>query len=210
MSSISYAITVWNEHKELDRLLTQLKSFLKKDDEIVVQMDDKSTDEVKEVVRKHGLSENIYSLNNDFSDFKNNLKKICSKEYIFQIDADELLSNIFLTDLNDILKENEGIDGFQIPRINVLVDEAELSEYINNFKWENDNKSWLNYPDSQFRLFKNNINIFYVNRVHETLLGCNSYLSLENRGYHIIHIKSIQRQSYQNQYYRNNFDANLL
>ena len=39
MSSISYAITACNEHVELDRLLTQLLSFIKNEDEIVVQMD---------------------------------------------------------------------------------------------------------------------------------------------------------------------------
>jgi hypothetical protein len=57
--SISYAITVWNEDKELDRLLHKLKSVMKYNDEIVIQMDTKATNEVKEVIMNHGLTGDI-------------------------------------------------------------------------------------------------------------------------------------------------------
>ena len=44
---ISYAITVCNEHKEIEKLLTFLFEHKRKEDQVVVQMDfDNSTDEV--------------------------------------------------------------------------------------------------------------------------------------------------------------------
>ena len=48
---ISYAITVCNEHDELDRLLLVLVNIIRKEDEIVVQCDkDNTTPEVYKVL----------------------------------------------------------------------------------------------------------------------------------------------------------------
>ena len=43
---ISYAITVCNEHKEIDKLITFLIEHKRKEDQVVVQMDRKATKEV--------------------------------------------------------------------------------------------------------------------------------------------------------------------
>ena len=37
-----------------------------------------------------------FPLNKDFKSFKNNLKSHCSKDYIFQIDADEIPADLWL------------------------------------------------------------------------------------------------------------------
>ena len=89
MPSISYAITACNEYIELDRLLSQLVLDIRPEDEIVVQMDLNATDEVAAVVKKYNLIKYYYSLDKDFASFKNNLSSLCTKDYIFQIDADE-------------------------------------------------------------------------------------------------------------------------
>ena len=39
MTTISYAITAWNEAVELDRLLSQLSEHVRPEDEIVVLLD---------------------------------------------------------------------------------------------------------------------------------------------------------------------------
>ena len=50
---ISYAITAWNEHKELENLLSHLIWKKRKQDEIVVQTDNgKTTSEVYDVLEK--------------------------------------------------------------------------------------------------------------------------------------------------------------
>jgi hypothetical protein len=191
--SISYAITVWNEDKELDRLLHQLKSVMKYNDEIVIQMDTKATNEVKEVIKNHGLTAHIFPLNASFVTFKNNLNNLCTKDYIFQIDGDEFLSDELLRDINILIRINNSVDVLIIPRINTLVDESILENYINNSDWKHDESSWINYPDAQSRLFKNKSNIVWGgDRIHTHLIGFNTTKQLD-KGYNIIHIKSHQR-----------------
>jgi mannosyltransferase OCH1-like enzyme len=129
---ISYAITGWNEDKEIDRLLHQLKSILKYNDEIVIQIDTKATDELKEVIKSHGLIPHIFPLNNNFITFKNNLKNLCTKDYIFQIDGDEFLSDKLLKEIDILIRTHNSVDAFIIPRINTLVDESIIEDYITN------------------------------------------------------------------------------
>ena len=49
MPTISYAICTHNEHVELERLLDQLNEHIRPEDEIIVQLDNTATDEVKKV-----------------------------------------------------------------------------------------------------------------------------------------------------------------
>ncbi len=133
MPSISYAITACNEHVELDRLLSQLLPSIRDEDEIIVQMDASPHDkyhlpEDKKKVLGYimNLQEQgrirvvLCPLNNDFATFKNNLKSLCTKDYIFQIDADEYLSEELLTYLPAILEDNSNVEMFSIPRINTV------------------------------------------------------------------------------------------
>ena len=48
--SISFPITAYNEHEELQVLLSQLEQIAKPDDEIVIQLDSKATPEVLSLV----------------------------------------------------------------------------------------------------------------------------------------------------------------
>ena len=97
MINFSFAITVCNEANELERLLNQLKSCVIENDEIIIQVDNtNTTDEVFKVVSNF---EGVYSpvvsrkkkiitpvtkafsdLNDDFSAFKNNNKKHCTRD----------------------------------------------------------------------------------------------------------------------------------
>ena len=49
---ISYAITVCNEHKEIEKLLTFLFEHKRKKDQVVVQMDKNATQEVINVCER--------------------------------------------------------------------------------------------------------------------------------------------------------------
>ena len=49
---ISYAITVCNEHKEIEKLLTFLFEHKRREDQVVVQMDMNATPEVINVCEK--------------------------------------------------------------------------------------------------------------------------------------------------------------
>lgn len=198
MPSISYAITACNEHIELDRLLSQLTEHIRPEDEIIVQMDTTATDEVKAVVDKYFFMSYFYSLNKDFASFKNNLKSLCTKDYIFQIDADEYLSEELLTYLPVILESNPDIEMFSVPRINTV--EGLTEQHIKQWGWRVDEKGWVNYPDYQNRILKNISTIHWVNKVHEKLVGAMVTTAIPP-GYDLIHPKDIVRQEKQNAYY---------
>jgi len=198
MPSISYAITACNEHVELDRLLNQLSSSIRDEDEIVVQMDITATDEVKAVVNKYKLMNYFHPLNNDFATFKNNLKSLCTKDYIFQIDADEYLSEELLIYLPAILEDNSNVEMFSVPRINTVKDLTE--QHIKQWGWRVDEKGWVNYPDYQNRILKNKPEIHWVNKVHEKIIGAMTITSLPP-GFDLIHPKTIDRQEKQNKFY---------
>jgi hypothetical protein len=198
MPSISYAITACNEHVELDRLLSQLSSSIRNEDEIVVQMDITATDEVKAVVNKYKLMNYFHPLNKDFATFKNNLKGLCTKDYIFQIDADEYLSEELLTYLPAILEDNHNVEMFSVPRINTV--EGLTEQHIKQWGWRINEKGWVNYPDYQNRIMKNKPEIHWINKVHEKIVGAMSTTELPY-GLELMHPKTIDRQEKQNNYY---------
>ena len=91
---ISYAITVCNELEEITKLLNLLLKRRRKTDEIVVLFDKKGgTPEVWSRLQELNDEENctVHSatFKNHFADWKNKLTKLCTGDYIFQIDADE-------------------------------------------------------------------------------------------------------------------------
>jgi glycosyltransferase involved in cell wall biosynthesis len=199
MPSISYAITACNEHVELERLLEQLDTNIQDIDEVVIQLDTTATDKVKEVCYKYPafrLWE--FSLNGDFASFKNHLKSKCTRDYIFQIDADEYLSAQLLQYLPEILEMNPTIDLYYIPRINTV--EGLTQEHIQKWVWLFNLDGWVNYPDYQTRVFKNIPEIEWINKVHERLNGAKVGINLPE-GYDLIHPKTIERQEKQNNYY---------
>ena len=198
MPSISYAITAHNEHVELDRLLNQLTEHIRPEDEIVVQMDITATEEVKAVVNKYKLMNYFHPLNKDFATFKNNLKSLCTKDYIFQIDADEYLSEELLAYLPAILEDNNNVEMFSIPRINTV--EGLTEQHIKQWGWRVDEKGWVNYPDYQNRILKNKPEIYWVNKVHEKIVGAMT-ITLFPPGFDLIHPKTIDKQEKQNNYY---------
>jgi glycosyltransferase involved in cell wall biosynthesis len=200
MLRISYAITACNEHVELDRLLDLLTNNIRPEDEIVVQMDITATEEVKAVVNKYKLMSYFHPLNNDFATFKNNLKDLCTKEFIFQIDADEYPHPHLLASLPEILEYNYNVDVFLTPRINTV--EGLTEQHIQQWGWNVNDKGWVNFPDYQWRVWKNSSKIKWINKVHERLDGFNEYSMFPQlEEYCLFHPKDIKRQEKQNNYY---------
>ena len=199
MSTISFAITVHNEHAELDHLLKQLDSFIQTDDEVLIQLDTTSTDKVKSVVDKYDFQSITFGLNNDFASFKNNLKSKCIKDWIFFIDADEYLSDNLKNNIHSVLEMNKGlVDVIALPRINTV--EGLTRDHIDKWRWFVDEKGWINYPDYQTRICINKPEIKWINKVHERLSGWKTIASLPE-GYDLIHPKTIERQEKQNSFY---------
>lgn len=203
---ISYTISVCNEHSELLKLLYYLKDKIKEDDEIVIQMDeDTVTDEVKGVIdnNRHlikNLTVTAFPLNKDFSAFKNNFKNNCKKDWIFNIDADEMPSQFLIDNIHQILKDNSDVEMMLVPRWNVV--DGITDEHIVKWQWNYDEFGRINWPDYQTRIYRNTENIIWKNKVHERLSGYKSHSSLPAEDvFCLYHVKSIDRQEKQNEFY---------
>ena len=108
---ISYSMLVHNETDTLEKLLEFLVKFKQPQDEIVV-LDDYSTEEkTKAILDYYSSAEGIIldqrNLLHDFASQKNYLKNMCSSDYSFNLDADEMVSHWFMKDIHEILESNE-------------------------------------------------------------------------------------------------------
>jgi glycosyltransferase involved in cell wall biosynthesis len=201
MATISFAITVHNEHKELDKLLQQLVKSIREEDEIVVQMDITATEEVKAVVNSYKLTNYFHPLNKDFATFKNNLKSLCTKDWIFFIDADETLNYYFSKNIHEFLELNKGmVDLIGVPRVNKV--NGLTQSHIDKWRWFVDDNGWVNWPDYQTRICANKPEIQWINKVHERLTGFKTSAQLPAlEEWSLTHIKDIERQENQNKFY---------
>ena len=203
---ISYAVTVADEIKEIQTILPLLMENKKESDEIVVQYDNqKVTVEVLEYLNDLVYNKKItklvgYPLNKDFGTFKQHLNQNCSGDWIFQLDADEVLDETLIKNLDVVLGSNPDIEMFFIPRINTV--EGLTEAHIQKWGWNVNEKGWVNFPDVQGRLYQNKQSIFWAGKVHEVVQGFTSYsIFPQEEVYCIKHIKEIQRQERQNELY---------
>jgi glycosyltransferase involved in cell wall biosynthesis len=143
----------------------------------------------------------FYELNKDFASFKNNLTKHCTKDYIFQIDADEYPHTDLIHNLPNVIEMNGTIDVYLVPRINTV--QGLTESHIKEWGWRVDEKQRVNFPDFQWRIWRNTKNIKWINKVHERLDGFLEYTALpEVDEFCLYHPKHITRQELQNQLYK--------
>tara|TARA_R110000782_G_scaffold31645_2_gene77627 strand:- start:799 stop:1425 length:627 start_codon:yes stop_codon:yes gene_type:complete len=205
---LSYAITVCNEFVEIQRLVNFLVANKRAQDEIIVLVDlckNKPTSELLGYLHKLSYNDTIILVedifNNHFADWKNRLTRACTGDYIFQIDADEMVSTYVLDMVPAVLQHNS-VDVIKVPRINTV--DGITPEHIETWKWDVNEHGWINFPDYQWRIYKNNGEIKWVNKVHERLEGYKtmSYLPTEME-WCLIHNKTIKKQERQNKLYNN-------
>ena len=117
------------------------------------------------------------------------------------MDADELLSPNLIVNLEDILDANIDKEMIAVPRINIV--NGLTDEHVQKWGWNVNERGWVNFPDFQTRLYKNNSEkIGWNGKVHERIVGFESYTSLPtDELYCIKHIKEIAKQEKQNNYY---------
>jgi glycosyltransferase involved in cell wall biosynthesis len=200
---ISYAITVCNELEEVKRLVNFLLFNKREQDEMVILFDDKNgTQIVKDYLTSiaHQTTVVVHNFENHFADWKNLLTSYCTGDYIFQIDADEIPNLTLIEHLPEILEMNQGVDVLLVPRVNTV--EGLTQEHIQKWGWIVDNQGWVNYPDFQWRIYKNTPNIKWMNKVHERLIGYKTISNLPQiEACSLYHPKTIDRQERQNNYY---------
>ena len=201
---ISYAITVCNEEIELQKLVTFLLKHKELQDEIVITYDSKNGNKgVEEYLRSHSVNGEFswhpFEFEGNFSDLKNYTKSMCSGDYIFHLDADEIPHEVLMEQLHTILEMND-VDLVWIPRVNTV--EGITQEHINKWGWKVTEKGWVNYPDYQARVFINMKEIYWEGKVHERITGCKTYSHLPpHEELSLYHHKTIDKQVKQNELY---------
>ena len=207
---ISYGITVHNEAEELQTLLEVLNKNIDKEDEIIVCVD--GDDEKVEAVLGEFLSEHkaiVYKrkLEKDFSAQKNSVIEKSSGDYIFHIDADEYPNEILIQQLKEILTIND-VDLIWIPRVNTVEGMEQI--HIERWGWKVTENGWVNYPDYQARVFRNDEKIRWTRPLHEYITGCKTYAHLPpHEELSLYHPKTIQKQEQQNLFYNQNFSKEM-
>jgi len=213
---ISYGITVHNEDKELKRLLEVLYKTIDDQDEIVVCVDgddDAVRFELDVYAKKFYDSYKpmkVYQrkLDKDFAAHKNSVIENSTGDYIFHIDADEYPNENLLVQLKQILEMNDGVDLIWIPRVNTV--EGMTDEDIQKWSWRVTEKGWVNYPDYQARVFRNDKNIRWTRPLHEYITGCKTYAHLPpHEELSLYHPKTIEKQTEQNMFYNENFSQEM-
>ena len=200
---ISYGLTVCNEHEELLNLITYLKDKIDSEDEIVVIYDqNRVTDEVMVILNQFKKDIHYYPFNfqQNFLENKNFMNSKCTGDYIFQIDADEIPEEFLIENLKIILNDNP-VDLLITPRKNLVP--GLTQEHIQKWGWNVNEKGWVNWPDYQKRIYKNDISIQWTgHQVHGMVTGYKSFADLPlEEEWSIIHNKTIERQEKQNERY---------
>jgi hypothetical protein len=212
---ISYAVTVCNEFVEIQSLVNFLIRNKRPQDEIVVQQDKACKKSASHTPLTPEMEVNLYcgnldregqikficdfALDGHFANFKNNISKHCSGDYIYQIDADEMPSLYMIEALPEVL-ENNNVDVILVPRINTV--EGLTQEHVNKWGWMVNNKGWVNFPDYQWRVYKNVKDIKWTRKIHEFLEGYKTVACLPTEEeWCLKHPKTISKQEKQNELY---------
>ena len=175
---ISYSILTHNETDSLSELIQFLVKHKAKEDEIVILDDYSDNEKTKEI-----------------------LDSMCSGDYIFNLDADELPNKWLMKNIKGILEANPSIDLYWVPRVNTV--EGITEEHILKWGWQVNEKGWVNWPDYQGRIWRNRQNIRWKNPVHEVLEGYKEHTFLpQEEQFCFYHPKTISRQEKQNEFYK--------
>ena len=203
---ISYAVTVCNEFNEIRKLVDILGKSKREQDEIVILFDKgNGTPEVWSYLNAclelyTNVTIKAKTFKHHFADWKNYLTKLCKGDYIFQIDADEYPNEAVFSHIPAILESNPDNEVYLVPRVNTV--KGLTQEHINKWGWRVDEKGYVNWPDYQWRIWKNKPDIKWVNKVHEVLNGHKTYAPLPAmEALALYHPKEIDSQEKQNNYY---------
>ena len=203
---ISYAIPVCNEIIEIEKLLKFLETRITKEDEVIILFDSNNgSPTVEQFLRAKSVNPTFfnwypYHFDGHFANMKNHLKSLCTGDWIFQIDADELPHESLITNLREVLKLNPTTEMFLVPRVNTV--DGLTQEHVNKWRWNVNEKGWVNWPDYQTRIIQNGPKIKWQNKVHEQIVGVSTKGALPmEEEWCLYHPKDIKRQEAQNNFY---------
>ncbi len=149
-NKISFYIITYNEEKNILRCFNSVKDIV---DEIIL-VDSFSTDQTVDIAKQFGAQIYLKKYENSQSEQRNFALSKVSFNWIFTIDADEIISENLKKNIRSLLTI-DNLNGYWFSRRHYI----EESKYL---------KYGYFYPDYQLRLFRNN-KYKYKGRLHEQL-----------------------------------------
>ena len=201
---VCYKILTHNETDSLEKLLDFLFENIKEKDHIIV-VDDYSDAPTRKILSKYVESNQYdyyqHNLDGDFSKQHNYANSLVREEfdYIFCIDADEIPNKWLIENIHEILESND-VDLIWLPRVNTV--EGITEEHIQRWGWRVNEQGWVNFPDYQGRIYRNDKSIYWENPVHEVIKGAKKVSHFPpQEEFCLYHPKDIERQEKQNELY---------
>ena len=192
--------------EEIKRLVPFILEHKRIEDEIVILYDEKNgNSKILDFLLPYNKLPNVqtwrsFDFSNNFADWKNLLNSYCRGEFVFQLDADEMISSHLIENIYSIIDLNKNVDLYFVPRINTV--QGLTDEHIQKWGWKINEKGWVNFPDFQGRIYRKNMT--WYGKVHEKIIGGQKFTSLPlDDEYCIQHHKTIERQEKQNNLYNN-------
>ncbi len=134
---VSYTILTHGETVTLQALLEKINKYKTLWDEVII-VDDYSDN--LETIKILGWAQDEMKykvfrnkLNDNFAAQKNFAASHCTNEYIFNIDADEIMSDFFMEHFKEILFLNSEVEMYRLPRINTV--EGLTLKHIEQWRW---------------------------------------------------------------------------
>lgn len=147
--TLSVAIATFNEEKNLAKCFDSVKNIA---DEIIV-VDGQSNDKTVEIAKSYGVRVKTTTNKPIFHINKQMAIDMCTKDWILQLDADEIISPQLNNEILSILKIDKTANGYWIPRKNW---------FIGRFLMKGGQ-----YPDYTLRLYRNGKGRLPQKDVHE-------------------------------------------
>jgi hypothetical protein len=211
---ISYLVTTKNGTNQLKDLLVCIEKYIDGNECVVLDDYSDNGDTIKileEYKQKMGFVVIQHVLNNHYSNHKNYGKSMCHGSYIFQIDDDELPNETLMKNIIPIISSNPDVECFLIPRINDFIGVTE--EHARHWGWKLTKckgKNIVNFPDYQFRLFKNIERLRWERPLHEKIEGALITTKLPDEyEWSLLHTKTIEKQVATNLRYNKDFSEEL-
>jgi glycosyltransferase involved in cell wall biosynthesis len=171
--TLSVCILAKNEETNISRAIMSIKHIA---NEIIV-LDTGSTDKTKDIAKELGALIHDFKWDNHFGNARNHLIGLAKMDWVLMIDCDESFNYKDTFRILDIIKKGD-YDAFIFPRINMGLD-----QYL------------ADYPDIQFRLFRNHMGFNIQGALDESLV-----FDLHSRG-----LKARMTDIHINHYYPTKF-----
>src|SRR3989344_195953 len=163
--SLSVVLATFNEEDRIGECLTSIKYIA---DEIVV-VDGRSTDRTAEIAKSFGAKVKVVENEYIFHINKQKAVDLATKDWVLQLDADEIVSVELLSEIKTAIKSKQ-YNGYYIPRKNYFLGHRM--------------KKGGQYPDPVIRLFKKGKGRFPQKSVHEQIMIDGNVGTLKNELLH--------------------------